>query len=66
MRLSIVCESQDWTTQPANWEALRRQWEYSHAVGALFQLLSMIALASAAMARPRRIPSRWSASVNRF
>jgi hypothetical protein len=26
--------TQNWTTQPANWEALRVQWEYSHAVNA--------------------------------
>lgn len=24
--------TENWTTVPANWEALRRQWEYSHAV----------------------------------
>jgi hypothetical protein len=24
----------NWTVQPANWEALRRQWEYSHAINA--------------------------------
>jgi hypothetical protein len=24
----------NWTIMPANWQALRRQWEYSHAVGA--------------------------------
>jgi hypothetical protein len=23
----------NWTSQPANWEVLRSQWEYSHAVG---------------------------------
>jgi len=25
----------NWTAVPPNWEALRRQWEYSHAVNAL-------------------------------
>lgn len=24
--------TQNWTTVPANWDQLRRQWEYSHAV----------------------------------
>ncbi|HCK81344.1 MAG TPA: DUF1772 domain-containing protein [Candidatus Competibacteraceae bacterium] len=43
----------NWTLQPANWEALRRQWEYSHAAGAIFQLLSMGALIGAALARGR-------------
>jgi len=26
--------TQNWTVQPDNWEALRAQWEYSHAVTA--------------------------------
>lgn len=26
--------TQNWTTVPTNWEALRRQWEYSHAANA--------------------------------
>jgi len=26
--------TQNWTLMPDNWEALRRQWEYSHAVNA--------------------------------
>jgi hypothetical protein len=25
----------NWTTVPANWDELRRQWEYSHAVNAV-------------------------------
>lgn len=33
-----------WTTIPQNWEALRAQWEYSHAAGALFQLVALCAL----------------------
>lgn len=45
----------NWTTQPDNWEALRRQWEYSHAVGAVFQFLVMSALIVAALARGRRL-----------
>ncbi|AGK59064.1 hypothetical protein HYPDE_36963 [Hyphomicrobium denitrificans 1NES1] len=40
----------NWTTIPANWEALRRSWEYSHAAGAIFQLTSMTALIGAAIA----------------
>jgi hypothetical protein len=45
--------TQNWTVVPDNWEALRRQWEYSHAAGAVFQLLAMSALAVAALARRR-------------
>ena len=26
----------NWTAIPADWETLRRQWEHSHAVGAIF------------------------------
>jgi Domain of unknown function (DUF1772) len=41
----------NWMTQPDNWEVLRHQWEYSHAVGALFQLLAFCALLVAVLAR---------------
>lgn len=43
----------NWTTIPANWESLRRRWEYSHALGAAFQLLAMSALIIAVLARTR-------------
>jgi hypothetical protein len=41
----------NWTTQPANADALRRQWEYSHAAGAVFQLLAISSLFVAALRR---------------
>jgi len=41
----------NWTDRPENWEILRRQWEYSHAAGALFQLLSFCALLVALLRR---------------
>ena len=41
--------TENWTTVPPNWEALRRQWEYSHAVGAGLQLLAMSFLIIAAL-----------------
>ena len=41
----------NWTTQPENWERLRRAWEYSHLVGALFQTLAMTALVTAVLRR---------------
>lgn len=31
----------NWTTAPENWEALRRQWEYSHAANAALALLAL-------------------------
>jgi hypothetical protein len=43
----------NWTIQPANWETLRRQWEYSHAAGAVLQLVAMSAIIVAALARSR-------------
>ena len=38
----------NWTTIPDNWEQLRRQWEYSHAVNAVgsFAALCCIALSA--------------------
>lgn len=33
--------TQNWVTIPANWEALRRQWEYSHAVNAAIAVLAV-------------------------
>jgi hypothetical protein len=43
----------NWTTVPENWDLLRRQWEYSHAAGAAFQVLAMSALIVAALSRVR-------------
>lgn len=38
----------NWTLQPENWEALRRQWEFSHAVNAAVTFLAFcLATASA-------------------
>ena len=38
----------NWTLQPENWEALRRQWEYSHAANAGVTFLAFcLATASA-------------------
>jgi hypothetical protein len=34
----------NWTRQPDGWETLRRQWEYSHAGGALLQLACLVCL----------------------
>ncbi|ANL47350.1 hypothetical protein AMC87_CH02680 [Rhizobium phaseoli] len=31
--------TENWTVQPDDWETLRRQWEYSHAVNAAVTLL---------------------------
>ena len=34
----------NWTALPGDWMALRTQWEYSHAAGAVFNLVAMVAL----------------------
>jgi len=36
-----------WTTIPANWEALRRHWEYGHAASAVLNVLALCALTGA-------------------
>jgi len=33
--------TENWTRMPAEWEALRRQWEYSHAVNAGLTFLAL-------------------------
>ncbi|HVY58481.1 MAG TPA: DUF1772 domain-containing protein [Xanthobacteraceae bacterium] len=38
-----------WTTLPKDWEVLRRQWEISHAAGALCSLAALFSLAVAAV-----------------
>ena len=43
--------TENWTRQPADWEPLRAQWEYSHLAGAGFQFLAMAALIIAVLRR---------------
>jgi hypothetical protein len=45
--------TQNWTVAPPNWEALRTQWEYSHAAHAL---LTFGALCCAVLAALRTYP----------
>ncbi|MDW7772307.1 MAG: hypothetical protein SCH71_05380 [Desulfobulbaceae bacterium] len=37
-------ETQNWTMLPEEWEALRRQWEYSHAAAAILYFAALAAL----------------------
>jgi len=46
--------TENWTVVPDNWDQLRRQWEYSHAAGAAFQLLAFCLLVSAVLLRKER------------
>lgn len=34
----------NWTVLPDNWQELRRQWEYSHAVGAGLHFIALVSL----------------------
>jgi hypothetical protein len=43
----------NWTRVPADWQSLRRVWEFSHAGGALCQLLGLCCLIGALFARVR-------------
>ena len=36
--------TENWTLMPPNWEALRRQWEYSHAANAGLTFLALCAV----------------------
>ena len=35
-------QTENWTMLPDNWAALRRQWEYSHAVSAILDLVALV------------------------
>jgi hypothetical protein len=45
--------TQNWTVMPAGWQALRREWEYSHAGGAVCQAAGLFCLIAALFARIR-------------
>jgi hypothetical protein len=36
--------TQNWTVLPEGWENLRRQWEYSHAAGAILYFVALASL----------------------
>jgi amino acid permease len=41
--------TENWTILPGNWEELRAQWEYSHAVRAILYVLALGALVMSAL-----------------
>lgn len=53
--------TENWTMRPDDWETLRSQWEYSHAVGAVLYLAALVALTLSLIvgrdreASPRRV-----------
>jgi Domain of unknown function (DUF1772) len=40
----------NWTTVPANWEALRTRWEYAHAVNAVLTFIALCLLTVSTLA----------------
>lgn len=42
----------NWTTVPADWEALRLRWEYSHAVSAVITFAALLCSVGAALSTP--------------
>jgi hypothetical protein len=37
-------QTNNWTMLPANWFELRKQWEYSHAISAVLDMIALITL----------------------
>ncbi len=53
----------NWTSVPENWEQLRIEWEYSHAVNAAISFLALLCSVGAAVSTgPRRASEAESAS----
>lgn len=44
--------TQNWRVLPEGWEDLRRQWEYSHAAGAVLYLTALAMLTLSVIAEP--------------
>jgi hypothetical protein len=47
--------TEQWTMLPQNWQTLRTQWEYSHALSAVLNLAALLALIGAVVS-PRSSP----------
>jgi hypothetical protein len=47
----INAATANWTVMPGDFEAARRQWEYSHAVNAIITLLAFLAITLSALGR---------------
>ena len=46
----VNVSTNNWTAAPSNWEHLRAQWEYSHAVNAVLTFLALCCVTAAALA----------------
>jgi hypothetical protein len=47
--------SNNWTVTPADFEAARRQWEYSHAVNAVLTFVALVTIAASVVTGKRDI-----------
>lgn len=47
--------SNNWTVTPEDFEAARRQWEYSHAVNAVLTFVALVAITLAVLADRREV-----------
>jgi hypothetical protein len=47
--LPVNKQTQNWSLAPANWRALRAQWEYTHALNAILTLLALGAMMTAVL-----------------
>jgi hypothetical protein len=47
--------SKNWTVTPENFEAARRQWEYSHAVNAVITFVAFVAITLSALVGKREV-----------
>ena len=45
--------TENWAMLPGNWEALRMQWEYSHAASALLNIAALVLLILSVLAREK-------------
>jgi hypothetical protein len=50
----VNLKTQNWTVLPQNWLQLRSRWEYSHASGAVLDLVALCSLFAAAVIHSRR------------
>ena len=49
--------SNNWTVTPENFEAARRQWEYSHAVNAVITFAAFVAITSSVLVDKPEVPT---------
>jgi hypothetical protein len=47
--------SNNWTVTPADFEAARRQWEYSHAISAVLTFVALVAITASVVSCKRKV-----------